>query len=688
MNETATEAKKLLFTNPNLDNLSSLDLLDREDLIEIVKKMVSGGVSLSFYGKRTAAEIDRKVTPRQVRILKNYCVGSHEEQAKNYIVEGENLQALVTLYKFRGQVDLILTDPPYNTGEDFRYNDKWDSDPNDPELGLLVAKEDGARHTKWMKAMLPRLNIMKAMLKSSGVIAICIDHRELFNLGLLMNEVFGEENRLAIINWQKSYSPKNQDNHVSSGTEYVLVYAKEKEFATTDLLPREEAMNKRFNNPDGDKEPWKGADTTANQIRKTTIFGIQSPFTGYIHYPERVYTFDGDIPKPKKHWACATKTEIKNYLEDFGIEYILKDIGDQRGAALVIKGSKIKLTKYDPSTDATISKSKKIAEDYCKKNPYPRFCFSADKSRRFGFGRPFFKLYLSEVKRGKVPMTFWADDDYDQPQNIGAESWNHTESGHSQTGINELDSILGKTHNFQTVKPLKLFKKIIQLWCPPNGLVLDPYAGSGTTGHAILEFNNEVEGTDRRFILIEQGAPEKGDKYARSLTYERLKRVIEGVRINNQGKPIQTEALKGGFKYLLLTQKIDVKAVMSMKKEDLIDIVIVSHWDDNKRKSNLIRIENPDYKYLVGKNESNNGYFLIWNGGDAVESFDEETYETVVKEARKEKLTAPYYVYARHEFYQTNTVIFNKIPDKILAHLGLNESSGTYHQEEEAGANE
>ncbi len=125
---------------------------------------------------------------------------------------------------------MILTDPPYNTGEDFRYNDRWDNDPNDPELGLLVAKEDGSRHTKWMKAMLPRLKMMKSMLKPSGVIAVCIDHRELFHLGLLMNEIFGEENRLGIINWQKSYSPKNQDNHVSSGTEYVLVHAKEKRF--------------------------------------------------------------------------------------------------------------------------------------------------------------------------------------------------------------------------------------------------------------------------------------------------------------------------------------------------------------------------------------------------------------------------------------------------------------------------
>jgi len=137
------------------------------------------------------------------------------------LIEGENLQAMVTLYKYRGQVDLIVTDPPYNTGQYFRYNDKWDSDPNDPELGTIVSSEDGSRHTKWIKAMMPRLQIMQAMLKSSGVLAICIDDNELFHLGMMLDEVFGEQNRLAIINWQKAYSPKGGKS-VSKTTDYIL----------------------------------------------------------------------------------------------------------------------------------------------------------------------------------------------------------------------------------------------------------------------------------------------------------------------------------------------------------------------------------------------------------------------------------------------------------------------------------
>lgn len=151
-----------------------LDFLDKEDLIKLVKSLLSGGVALSFSGKRTALEIGRKVRPRVMRRDSKLHVGPSDQQSRNLLVEGENLQAMVTLYKYRGQIDLIVTDPPYNTGQQFRYNDAWDNDPNDPDLGTLVAKDDGSRHTKWIKAMMPRLHLMRAMLKQSGVIAICI----------------------------------------------------------------------------------------------------------------------------------------------------------------------------------------------------------------------------------------------------------------------------------------------------------------------------------------------------------------------------------------------------------------------------------------------------------------------------------------------------------------------------------
>jgi len=189
-------------------DLDRLETLEKAELVKALKAVMSGGISLSFSGKRSAMEIARRVRPRVTKVVRSLSVGPAERQAENLLVEGENLQAMVTLYKYRGQIDLIVTDPPYNTGTQFRYNDKWDDsnpnyDPNDSELGSIVALEDGSRHTKWMKVLLPRLLMMKSMLRQNGVIAICIDENELFHLGMIMDEVFGESNRLGIINWQK-----------------------------------------------------------------------------------------------------------------------------------------------------------------------------------------------------------------------------------------------------------------------------------------------------------------------------------------------------------------------------------------------------------------------------------------------------------------------------------------------------
>ena len=255
--------------------------MTREELLNLVFSQREEGIRITFAGKDVAKQIARRVQPRTSRRLAKYSVGTEEEQARNQVIEGENLQAMVTLHRERGQVDLILADPPYNTGRDFRYNDRWDEDPNDPELGELVAEDDGARHTKWMKFMWPRLKIMRDLLKPTGVLAICIDDRELFHLGKMLDELFRPENRLAIINWEKSYAPRADNRHVSTATEYVLVYAKNEEVATTGLLPRTAEMDARYKSPDGDTRLWK-ADNAAGMSpdRQEFVYAIQSRSLG------------------------------------------------------------------------------------------------------------------------------------------------------------------------------------------------------------------------------------------------------------------------------------------------------------------------------------------------------------------------------------------------------------------------
>ena len=655
----------------NFESLNNLEILDRDDLIKIIKTMATGGVAVMFNGKRSAMEIQKKVRPRAVRTRKELSFGDEKSKSENIILEGENLQAMVTLYKYRNEIDLIVTDPPYNTGRSFRYNDKWDEDPNDPELGNVVPLEDGSRHTKWMKAMLPRLQMMRAMLKPSGVLAICIDDSELYHLGMMLDEVFGEQNRIGIINWQKTYSPKNDSTHVSTSTEYVLVYAKDEASAKTNLLDRTDKSNKQYSNPDNDPNgKWTSGDLQAKDFSKTTFFGIQSPISGELFYPDKT-----------KHWRFK-RSDIKQWLEEYGIKYSevkLKYGEFQDLKALVIKGSKVVDDKL-VTPNNIMNSARKKALSYITNNPVPRIIFLKD-----GYGVPRIKRYLKDVKKGMVPMTYWGDEEYEENFYLGTQSWDHTESGHSQMGINELDRIVGKGHGFDTVKPLKLIEKIIQLWCPPNGYVLDPYAGSGTTGHAVLELNHLTE-TNRKFILIEQGAPEKGDKYARTLTSERVKRAITGERVDKNGNiSVSDQPLGGGFTFQTLTKAIDSKTILSMQRDEMIDLIVATHWDTGKRNSiNLIRIDNDKLLYCVGKNENNEGYFIIWDPDNSFGALDYSTYNKIVKESKMANLKPPYHIYARYEVYQDNkNVDFYKIPDKVLAHLGLDENNDKFNEESE-----
>lgn len=666
------------FPQATQNELDNLDLLDKEDLIKLLKSVLQQGVSVNFLGKRVATEIYKRVRPRVMRTNRDLNVGSATEAPKNLLIEGENLQAMVTLYKFRGEVDLIVADPPYNTGQYFRYNDKWDEDPNDPDLGTLVTKEDGSRHTKWMKAMLPRLHMMKEMLSNSGVIAMCIDDNELFHLGMMMDEVFGESNRIAIINWQKAYSPKNDSRHISTATEYVLVYAKEKPLAKTGLIARTEQMNAKYRNPDNDLNgDWKGENILGKERRDADRYAIQSPFTGALHYPGAT------------RWRLPKKT-FKKLLEQWGSEYVEKNINDGRAKALVIKNALVPVISPDRIVsldenpivaleslleDPVVTKAKEKAHFIRDNKVWPELVFSND-----GAGRPSIKQYLSKVKKGKVPLTYWADEVYEDVLELGTQSWDHEESGHSQTGISELNAIVGKGHGFDTVKPLKLIKKIIQIWCKPNGLVLDPYAGSGTTAHAVLELNDETD-SNRRFIAIEQGRPDTGDAYARTLTWERIKRVITGERPDKQGRlAVTAKPLGGGFEFRELTVQIDADTIVRMKRDELIDLVITSHFEAGRRKTaGLLRIEDPEYKYLVGKNEQGEGYFVIWEGDEQVGQLDDDTYDVVLAESRKAGLKHPHHVYARYQVYQSQNVRFYQIPDRILMHLGFNEFSDPYN---------
>ncbi|WP_370501339.1 site-specific DNA-methyltransferase [Mycolicibacterium sp. jd] len=650
--------------------LEDLELLSKDELIEVIGRLqgeAEPGVKLTFPGKATARRITRRVRPRVQRTIAKYGAGPDEERAKNVLIEGDNLQALTTLYKERGNVDLILTDPPYNTGGDWRYNDKWDDDPNDPGIGDVVREDDRARHTKWMKFMYPRLLLMKQMLKPSGVLAICIDHRELFHLGQLLDELFGAANRLAIINWEKASAPRNDKRHVASATEYVLVYAKDAERAATGALPRSEASLGRYANPDGDpRGNWREHDLTARTPSPKDQYGIQSPFDGTIHYPAG-----------HRSWAHP-KRNIKRWVEEWGVEYAETDIGDGRPPALMVKGGKALPFAGNGERPRTRPGSvpraaSKAANKVLERGNWPFVWWGLT-----GTGGPRPKKYLEAVRKGIVPTTYWASDDYEEPLGLGSTSWDWEQSGLSQTGIKELSARVGNDHGFETVKPLQLMAKIIQIWCQPDGIVLDPFAGSGTTGEAVLLLNASSEAA-RRFILVEQGRPERGDSYAKTLTADRLRRVVSGDWANGNGV-----ALGGGFEFRSLTKQVDAPALLAMEREEMVDTVIASYFDASRRRgSNLIRVHDSTYAYLVAHNADDEGFYLVWGGIGQNTDLTEDVYEACVAEGQKAELKPVYHIYSRFNLFTTSGVHWYQIPDRILADFGLDVRTESYTDEEQ-----
>ena len=185
-------------------------------------------------------------------------------------------------------------------------------------------------------------------------------------------------------------------------------------------------------------------------------------------------------------------------------------------------------------------------------------------------------------------------------------------------------------------------KSNIQLWCKPGGLVLDPFAGSGTTGHAVLDLNAET-GADRRFILIEQENTEKGDHYVSTLTVERVKRVITAQLASGPCQP-----LASGFRFIeLKREKIDAEAVNALAREEMIDLLLTSYWDKNeKTRPYLRRLPAGSHRHLFAVNPKDEGFFLIWDAPDQKSALNRDAFKRIVEEAKAANLATRYHIYA------------------------------------------
>ncbi|MBI4950208.1 MAG: site-specific DNA-methyltransferase [Deltaproteobacteria bacterium] len=431
---------------------------------------------LNFKGKTFVQNHHLAVKYHQLIPKKDKSLTGKVSLNDNLIIHGDNLKALKALLPtYAGKVKCIYIDPPYNTGnEKWVYNDKVNSPMIREWLGKVVDREDLTRHEKWLCMMMPRLKLLRELLAEDGIIFINIDDNEVHHLRILMDEIFGEDNFLASISWEKRFTRSNNARLFSSIKDYIVTYRKSS-IVSQLREARSEKSNSIYTNPDNDP---RGLWTSVSYVNPATkaqrpnlTYKIKNPFSKEM------------IEHPTNAWKYSYEVYLEHAKEN-SLYW-----GEKGG------------------------------------NTFPRL-----------------KKFLTEVEGGIVPTDLWRYDD----------------SGTTDEGSKELNEILGKDI-FENPKPTKLIKRTLNLALDdsPNAIVLDSFAGSGTTAHAVLDLNKE-DGGNRKFVLVEC------EDYADEITAERVRRVIKGVKKAADEK--LKDGLGGTFSFFELGDAIEMESILEGKQ--------------------------------------------------------------------------------------------------------------------------
>ncbi len=270
---------------------------------KILKELLSGSIveggetySFTWPGKKSALAAAH--TPIRKTLRPSLEQSMDWEKAKNLYIEGDNLDVLKLLQEcYLNRIKMIYIDPPYNTGHDFIYMDSFESSKARFEEKSEIKSEDGERllknletngrfHSDWCSMIYPRLILSRNLLTEDGVIFISIDDNEQENLRKICDEVFGEQNFVAQLIWERAYAPKNDAKFISNSHEYVLMYAKNINEFKIGRLPRTEEANARYQNPDNDSRgPWKPSDLSVKTYSADSDYPITLPSGRVVEPP-------------------------------------------------------------------------------------------------------------------------------------------------------------------------------------------------------------------------------------------------------------------------------------------------------------------------------------------------------------------------------------------------------------------
>ncbi len=571
---------------------------------------------MTWAGKSNCFRVIQEPTTATLKPAQDESVDFNETE--NLFIDGDNLEVLKVLQKsYYGKVKMIYIDPPYNTGNDFIYNDDFrqnleryqqeagikDDNGNLRDDGLMKNTRDrGHYHSDWLNMMYPRLFLARNLLRKDGVIFVSIDDNEVHNLRMMMNEIFGEENFIAKFVWKRRQNADNRNqSNVSIDHEYVLVFSRNFEATSFSGVAIDTS---KYKNPDNDpRGDWASIDlsglATQNQ-RPNLHYEITDPNTG-VSYP----------PNPKRGW----------------------------------------------------SKSKNVVLEMIKDG---RILFPKKPT-----GRPREKKFIADLRK----------------QITGFSSvLNSSIVGYTTNGTREVSQIFDEKI-FDFPKPVSLLKQLIQQGVSNNDIVLDFFAGSGTTAHAVMALNAE-DGGNRKCISVQ--LPELCDE--KSEAYEAGYKTIADIskeRIRRAGKKITDEKgsqldldgnkLDTGFKVFKLDQS-NFKIWRTDVKNDKELIEQMNIFVDNVKKEStqdnilyeLILKSGLDLNVNVEKKKADKKVYYSLDGGKLVICLEDKLSQDLVDAIladKPEKAICLDKAFGGNDQLKTNTVLqmeAGKIDFKII----------------------